>query len=205
MSVYLCTFARAAAYIIFTSAHHFTIQLPPCSHRHSRIRRLRRCRFSYQPARTPPWISCVSAGRPCEEEHRKMRVIKGKIFLCPVIGGCRGNTRATSASNYFQTLRIERALPRTAGIARHIHFSVSPGLSVVTIQQPSSFLQGHPFTSSLSSMCWLLMVEKIDCTWGYVHDMCEKEKEKREAKVEKGGRRKEERKKGINTRKDPSI
>lgn len=129
MSVYLCTFARAAAYIIFTSAHHFTIQLPPCSHRHSRIRRLRRCRFSYQPARTPPWISCVSAGRPCEEEHRKMRVIKGKIFLCPVIGGCRGNTRATSASNYFQTLRIERALPRTAGIARHIHFSVSPGLS----------------------------------------------------------------------------
>lgn len=39
-----------------------------------------------------------------------MRVIKGKIFLCSVIGGCRGNTRTTSASNYFQTLRIERAL-----------------------------------------------------------------------------------------------
>lgn len=65
----------------------------------------------------------LPAGRPCEDEHRKMRVIKGKIFLCPAIGGCRGNTRATSASNYFQTLRIERALLRTARIARHTHFS----------------------------------------------------------------------------------
>lgn len=65
----------------------------------------------------------LSAGRPCGDEHRKMRVIKGKIFLCPAIGGCRGNTRATSASNYFQTLRIERALLRTARIAPHTHFS----------------------------------------------------------------------------------
>jgi len=105
--------------------------------------------------RTNPRVS----GHPCEDEHRKMRVIKGKIFLCPVIGGCRGNTRATSASNYFQTLRIERALPQTAGIARHIHFSVSPGLSIVTIRQPSSFLQGHPFTPSSFSVCWLLMTE----------------------------------------------
>lgn len=60
--------------------------------------------------------------------QKNARVIKGKIFLCPVIGGCRGNTRATSASNYFQTLRIERAPLHRAvvGIARHTHFSVSP-------------------------------------------------------------------------------
>lgn len=77
--------------------------------------------FSSVP-RTSPRAG-LSAGRPCEDEHRKMRVIKGKIFLCPAIGGCRGNTRATSASNYFQTLRIERALLRTARIARHTHFS----------------------------------------------------------------------------------
>lgn len=65
----------------------------------------------------------VFAGRPCGDEHRKMCVIKGKIFLCPAIGGCHGNTQATSASNYFQTLRIERALLRTARIAQHTHFS----------------------------------------------------------------------------------
>lgn len=60
-------------------------------------------------------------------EHRKMRDIKGKIFLCPLIGGCRGNTRATSASNYFQTLRIERALPRATGIApAHTFFRPRP-------------------------------------------------------------------------------
>lgn len=59
-----------------------------------------------------------------------MRDIKGKIFLCPLIGGCRGNTRATSTSNYFQTLRIERALPRAAGIARHTHFSTVSTVSI---------------------------------------------------------------------------
>lgn len=102
-----------------TSAHpHFTIQLLHRTHR----------RFSSVPHTSPR--AGLSAGRPCEDEHRKMRVIKGKIFLCPAIGGCRGNTRATSASNYFQTLRIERALLRTARIARHTHFSrISVSLS----------------------------------------------------------------------------
>lgn len=102
------------------------------------------------------------AGRPCGDEHRKMRVIKGKIFLCPAIGGCRGNTRATSASNYFQTLRIERALLRTARIARHTHFSrISPSPCPHTIQQPSSFPPVpcsllHPFRA-------ILVFEGVDC------------------------------------------
>ena len=83
------------------------------------------------PQRNGAVFPAYSAASPFPRgEQRKMRDIKGKIFLCPLIGGCRGNTRATSASNYFQTLRIERALPRAAGIARHTHFST---VSIVSI------------------------------------------------------------------------
>lgn len=126
---------------------HYLHLRPSLRHPRHRRRRHRRC---FQPPRTPPQTLRVSVGRPCGDEHRKMRVIKGKIFLCPLIGGCRGNTRATSASNYFQTLRIERALPRAAGIARHTHthhlhtytyiFPYLPSFSsVATIQRTPSF------------------------------------------------------------------
>lgn len=76
-------------------------------------------------------LPAYSAASPFpRDEQRKIRDIKGKIFLCPLIGGCRGNTRATSASNYFQTLRIERALPRAGGIAQHTHFSIVSTVSI---------------------------------------------------------------------------
>lgn len=146
------------------------------------IRVLRSCRcIHYPPTSAHPTFSSlpspsssssvprfqpprVFAGRPCGDEHRKMCVIKGKIFLCPAIGGCHGNTQATSASNYFQTLRIERALLRTARIAQHTHFSrISRSLPVLTIQQPSSFLRRFPPFRSLPYPCAILVFEGVDC------------------------------------------
>lgn len=194
---YICVFvAHVAAYIISTSAHHFAIQFLLCSHCH-RTRRFR-CRFPYQPARSPSWTPRVSPGHPCEDEHRKMRVIKGKIFLCPVIGGCRGNTRATSASNYFQTLRIERALPR-AGIARHIHFSVSPtSPSSNHLRFFRSTLLRHPHFQCVEFCeCFDDWDTKIDFT--YI--ICVKKKKKERGAEEECGRvwKKKKRERGKKT------
>lgn len=138
--------------------------LPPASRRHPR-------RFSVPtPANVAVNPLRASTGRPCGDEHRKMRVIKGKIFLCPLIGGCRGNTRATSASNYFQTLRIERALPRTAGIARHTHthmractYQLSHTFFRISRASPPSSPSNEHLRSPLKPPCAILATEGVDC------------------------------------------
>jgi len=158
--------------------------------------------------------------------------IKGKIFLCPVIGGCRGNTRATSTSNYFQTLRIERAPPPSRQNSStythtHTHAHIFPYLPVALllpyhppIYSPPTFLSSPPSTGNhlrsppllvaLPSPSRVLIVDG----WGMRRLsegvrawICAREgKRKRERERERGEVKRERKtEEELITRKDPPI
>jgi len=191
--------ARAAAYIISTpiALHpsHFSIRATSGS-------------SPPPPPDPPPPSDARERAEFSPGTHAERRAtekcagyIKGKIFLCPVIGGCHSNTRATSASNYFQTLRIERAPPasrRNSPTHTHIfpylpvalsHLYHSPTSSPPIFLSPSAggttFLPHCPL--SRLRECWLLMVEvweDWECTCVNM-----RERERRGGKKRKKSRR----------------